>query len=117
MTTQELTALICKALDDKKAEDIIVLNVTDLTVVADNYVICTGRNSTHVKTLAEALEEELGKQEVTPLRTDGMKDGRWTVLDYGSVIVHVFNDETRVLFCLEKLWGKGDNVKRYPDEF
>lgn len=117
MTNQELTMLICKTLDDKKAEDITVLDVAELTVVADNYVICTGRNSTHVKTLAEYVVEELEKQEIKPLRSDGMKDGRWTVVDYGSTILHIFNDETRVLFCLEKLWGKDDNVKKFPQEF
>lgn len=117
MTPQELTNTICSILYDKKAEEITVLNVADLTVIADNFVICTGRNITQVKTLSENLEDKLAEGGLEPLRSEGAKEGRWAILDYGSVIVHIFNDETRILFCLEKLWGKGNNVHRYPDDF
>jgi ribosome-associated protein len=117
MTPQELTSAICNYLNEKKAEEITILDVKDLTVLADNFIICTGRNTTQVKALAETLEDKLAEEGIEPLRTEGAKEGRWAVLDYGSVIVHVFNDETRVLFCLEKLWGNGKNVTQFPHDY
>ena len=93
-----------------------VLNVAHLTVVADYFVICTARSNKQVKALAEYLEEKLGDEGVTVLRTDGVREGKWAVLDYGSVIVHIFNDDTRMFYCLEKLWTDGDNVSFYPVE-
>lgn len=117
MASEKLTTIISNFLFDKKAEEITVLDVGKLTVLADYFIICTGRSTTQVRALAENLEDHLAETGLEPLRTEGAKEGRWAVLDYGGVIVHIFNDETRVLFCLEKLWGKGDNVKRFPDDY
>ena len=113
MEINSLTAKICEFLDTKLAEDITVLDVGGLTIVADRFVIATARNSNHVKTLAEGLEEKLSEEGIEPLRTEGIREGRWAVLDYGAIICHIFNDETRMMYCLEKLWGKDDNVYRY----
>ncbi len=113
METQQLTQKICEILDFKKAEDITVLDVAELTVIAENFVIATGLNVQHVNSLAENLEDELAKIGIEPIRTEGMREGRWAVLDYGSVIVHVFNDETRLLYSLDKLWGRSDNVTKF----
>ncbi len=116
MESLELKDLICKELDDKKAVDITVLNVRNLTVIADYFVICTGRSNKQVKSTAEYLIEKLEKEDgVKCLRHDGVEDGKWAVLDYGSVLVHIFNDDTRVFYCLEKLWTDGNNVEFYRD--
>lgn len=114
MNPEEIKNAICKELDDRKAVDITVLNVAHLTVVADYFVICTARSNKQVKALAEYVEEKMEDEGVKPLRSDGLRDGKWAVLDYGSVIVHIFNDDTRVFYCLEKLWSDGDNVEFYP---
>lgn len=116
METKELTRKICEILDFKKAEDITVMDVAELTVIAENFVVATGLNSQHVNSLAENLEDELAKIGVEPIRTEGMREGRWAVLDYGSVIVHIFNDETRLLYSLDKLWGRADNVTTFCRE-
>lgn len=92
------------------------MDVAELTVIAENFVVATGLNTQHVNSLAENLEDELAKIGVEPIRTEGMREGRWAVLDYGSVIVHIFNDETRLLYSLDKLWGRADNVTKFCRE-
>lgn len=109
----ELKNLICEILDENRAVDITVLKVEHLTVVSDYFVICTGKSNRQVRALAENLEEKLAEREISPLRSDGVRDGKWAVLDYGSVIVHIFNDDTRMFYCLEKLWSDGENIEIY----
>ena len=114
MNPEEIKNAICKELDERKAVDITVLNVAHLTVLADYFVICTARSNKQVKALAEYVEEKMEKNGVPVLRSDGVREGKWAVLDFGSVIVHVFNDDTRMFYCLEKLWTDGENVEFYP---
>lgn len=114
MSPEEIKNAICKELDERKAIDITVLNVAHLTVVADYFVICTARSNKQVKALAEYVSEKMEDEGVHTLRSDGVREGKWAVLDFGSVIVHIFNDDTRVFYCLEKLWTDGDNVEFYP---
>ena len=114
MSPEEIKNAVCKELDERKAVDITVLNVSHLTVVADYFVICTARSNKQVKALAEYVSEKLEDAGVPTLRSDGVREGKWAVLDFGSVIVHVFNDDTRMFYCLEKLGTDGDNVEFYP---
>lgn len=114
MSPEEIKNAICKELDERKAVDITVLNVAHLTVLADYFVICTARSNKQVKALAEYVEEKMEENGVPVLRSDGVREGKWAVLDFGSVIVHVFNDDTRMFYCLEKLWTDGENVEFYP---
>lgn len=114
MTPEEIKDAVCRELDERKAVDITVLDVAHLTVIADYFVICTARSNKQVKALAEHVEEKLEELGAPVLRTDGVTEGKWAVLDFGSVIVHIFNDETRMFYCLEKLWESGDNRKIYP---
>ena len=87
-----------------KAEDIRKIDLRGKTEIADFFVIASGRSTAHVRALTEKLDEELKKDDVTPLREEGVREGRWAVIDYGDVIVHVFSDETRLLYHLEALW-------------
>ena len=114
MSPEEIKNAVCKELDERKAVDITVLNVADLTVIADYFVICTARSNKQVKALAEYVEEKLEEAGVPTLHSDGVREGKWAVLDLGSVIVHIFNDDTRMFYCLEKLWSDGGNVEFYP---
>ena len=113
MESKQFTEEICKFLSSKKAEDILMIDVREKTVLCDYFVIASGRNTTQVKSLCENLEEKFSKEGVEPRRTEGVRDGRWGVVDYGDVIVHIFNDESRLFYHLERLWEEGDNVKRY----
>ena len=103
MPANELAAVIVKALDAKKGENIQLLKTRDLTTLADYFVICTAGSSTHVKTLTDAVEEPV-------LRREGHRSGSWVLLDYGCVIVHVFQDEARKFYDLERLWSDAEVI-------
>lgn len=115
MDSKEFSAKICKVLSDKKGQDIIRIDVRDKSSLADYFIIASGRSTTQTRALAEYVEEEMDKLGVMPTRREGVKDGRWAVVDYGDVIVHIFNDETRLFYHLEKLWGSEENIERFED--
>ncbi len=108
--------LICKLLDEKKAKDITIVNIEGLTIIADKFVICSARSNTQVKALVDIVDEGMSKEGYEPLRVEGKQEGRWAVLDYGDVIVHIFYEETRKLYSLEQLWSDGTNVTHYGTE-
>ena len=109
MDQKEIAILAAKALDAKRAKDITVLKVDEMTVITDYMVIATGRSVPQVKALADNVEEELGKLELDPKRREGYTEGRWCVLDYGDVMVHVFHEQDREYYQLERLWADGTN--------
>ena len=111
MTSLELATVAAKAMDSKKAKDIRVLKVEDLTVLTDYFVIGTGSSATQVKALADEVEYQLGQAGVKPLRREGMDARNWILLDYGTVIVHVFYPETREFYDLEHLWADATPVE------
>ncbi len=113
MTAKEFAEKIANVLVNKKAEDVIAIDVTGKSDIADYFVIASGRSMPHTRALIEHVEEEMDKIGVGPTRREGVKEGRWAVLDYGDVVVHIFNDETRVFYYLEKLWGDGENVIKF----
>ena len=114
MTINEKTQLICKILSDKKADGIVYIAVENKTSLCDYFIIAGGRSKTQVKSLAENLEEKLKKEyDIVPRRTEGIQGGRWAVLDYEDVIVHLFGDEERDFYRLERLWEDGENLTRY----
>lgn len=116
MTSNEKTLAICKYLSEKKAYGIVYIDVESKTSLCDYFVICSGRSSTQVKSLAENLDEKLEKEfSLTPRRREGVREGRWAVLDYEDVIVHIFNDEERDFYHLERLWENGTNLTKYED--
>ena len=116
MTSKEKTNLICKILSDKKASNIVYLDVEKKTSLCDYFIIAGGRSKTQVQALAENLEEKLKKEhDVVPRRVEGVQGGRWVVLDYADVIVHIFGDEERDFYHLERLWEDGANLIRYED--
>ena len=109
MDQRETAIRAAKALDAKRAQDIVVLKVDEMTVITDYMVIATGRSVPQVKALCEHVEEELAKEDVFTRRREGMSEGRWCVLDYGDVMVHVFHEQDREYYQLERLWADGTN--------
>lgn len=110
MTQREILKLAVKALDAKKAEDIRVLGISDLTIIADYFVIVSGLNTTHTKTLADELEFELKKAGVSPKNIQADKGSSWIILDYSDIVIHIFYKETRSFYSLERLWQDGMDV-------
>lgn len=115
MLPKELKDEIVKIFQNKKANDITIVNISEQTTIADYFVLATAKNTAQVKALVDNLEEVLEKKEVFAIRKEGAREARWVVVDYGSIIVHIFNDETRDFYNLEKLWLKGDNIEKIED--
>lgn len=111
--TEKLLKEICEVLSQKKAGDIVTIDVRGKTDIADYFVIASARSSTQVKAYAEYVEEVVEKSGGEVRRREGVNDGRWAIIDCADVIVHIFNDETRLFYHLERLWTDGDNVKKY----
>ena len=103
---------IVEIASDKKGNDIVMLRTAELTTMADFFVICSGRSERQVQALAAAIVDELRDDGVRPLGTEGRESARWVLLDFGSVIVHVFAPEEREYYGLERLWGKAAQVVR-----
>ena len=101
---------VVKALDDKKAVDLCVLKIDEITSLADHFVICSGTSTTHVKTLADECEVATDKIGYKVRSREGMDSGSWILLDYGDLIVHIYNKDIRNYYSLEKLWKDGTEV-------
>jgi len=110
MSQKEMLAKIVKTLDSKKAEEIDVIGITKLTIIADYFVIATGTSTTHTKSLADEVEYQLKEIGITPTRTEGYAGANWIILDYADIVVHIFYKETRQYYSLEKLWADGEKV-------
>ncbi len=113
MDSRTFAENVCKILKDHKAEDVVMIDLGGKTEVADFFVVASGRSMTHTRSLIDKVEEETEKAGTSPVREEGVREGRWAVIDYGDVVVHVFNDESRLFYHLEKLWDDGKNVVRY----
>jgi ribosome-associated protein len=114
------TALLCvRAALERKAYDLVLLDVSKLTSLADYFLICTGRSDTQVQAIAQRIEEVLERAGEKALSIEGFQHGQWVVLDFGDVVVHVFFEPVRQFYDLERLWAKAPRVrlpKPYADQ-
>ncbi len=117
LNSKELAIAICKALADKRGKDIVSLYVREKTDLCDYFIIASGSNAPQIKAMGERVEELVEREYgIVPTRTEGVRDGRWAVIDYADVIVHIFNDETRLFYHLERLWTDGGNLQKFNEE-
>lgn len=107
---KEIARRCVAILDEKKAHDIRLLRVEDQTVLANYFVICTGTSNTQLRALAGELEYKLGLAKQPPLRIEGYDEASWIILDFGCVMVHIFNRTARDFYQLEKLWAESEPV-------
>ena len=110
MTAKEVAAVAVKALDAKMGVDIQLIEIADVSTLADYFLICTASSSTHVKTLCDAVEEAMDGISEPMLSREGHRSGTWVLMDFGCVVVHVFTQETRAFYNLERLWQDGKQV-------
>ena len=110
MTSYESAILLAKALDSKKGIDIKVLRTEELTTLADYFVICSATSSTQIKALSDACEKAMDEVGEPAHHVEGHRDGTWVLLDFSSVVVHVFTDEARKFYDLERLWGDAEQM-------
>ena len=104
-----------KAVLGKKAREPVVLDVSGLTSIADAFIICSGRSNRQVMAIAEHIQVTLKKQGIRPLSVEGSKEGHWTILDYGDVVIHVFFESVREFYDLEGLWIDARRIAIPPD--
>ena len=110
MESREMAKKICDALADKKGEDIKVINISEVTVLADYFIIASGTNRNQVQAMADNVEEILAKEGMEPKQIEGYQSGNWILLDYQDVIVHIFDQENRLLYDLERIWRDGKSI-------
>ncbi|MBT8202594.1 MAG: ribosome silencing factor [Acidimicrobiia bacterium] len=114
--TEALARAAAIALDDKKAQDVVVLDVHELLVITDIFVIASGGSRRQVQALIDAVEDSLRGIDRKPLRREGEEDAQWVLLDYGDVVVHVFDHPTRAYYDLERLWGDAPRLDAGLDQ-
>ena len=110
LSAKEVAYEVTKALDSKKGMDIKLLRIDEVSSLADYFLICTGTSNTHVKTLCDYAEFTMDNLGEKLLGREGHRGNSWELLDYGSVVVHVFTEEAREFYALERLWADGEQV-------
>jgi len=110
LSTEEKTTLISQIVADKKAMDVVVLDMADASSITDYFVICSGGSQRQVQAIADAIGEQLKQAGITSLGVEGYRQGHWILMDYGDVIVHVFSQETREFYDLERLWANAPKI-------
>lgn len=115
MTSKEMTKLAINALEDKKAEDIRIIDISEVSVLADYFIIVSGSNRSQVQALADNVEETLGRAGNPAKQVEGYETANWILLDFGDIIVHVFDNENRLYYDLERIWRDGKQIEK--DDF
>ena len=110
LTAKQVAATAAKALEDKMGLDIRAIEITDVSTLADYFLICTATSNTHVRTLCDAVDEVLDVAGEKLLNREGHRSGTWVLMDYGCVVVHVFTEEARKFYALERLWADAETV-------
>jgi ribosome-associated protein len=111
MTSQNILNLVAKALDDKKAEDIVILNMEGVSSMADQFAICHGNSDKQVQAIAKNVKDVLMENDYDIKRIEGYDEARWVLIDSGDIIVHVFHKDERNYYNLEKLWGDAPKIE------
>lgn len=103
----EMARIACKALDDKKGQDIKVIDIHNVSVIADYFIIASGTNQNQVQAMVDNVEEQLGRAGYEAKQIEGNRSSSWVLMDYGDLIVHVFDEENRLFYDLERIWRDG----------
>ncbi len=110
MDLKQITKIAFDALEDKKGVNIKVIDISNISILADYFIIAGGTNENQVKALADNVEEELAKVEIMPKQIEGYNNANWILMDYQDVIIHIFNEQDRLFFDLERIWSDGQLV-------
>lgn len=106
----EMARLAIEALEDKKAEDIRVIDISQVSVIADYFIIAGGSNPNQIQALGDSVQEKLGRAGFPARQTEGYETANWVLIDFGDVIVHIFDRENRLLYDLERIWSDGKQI-------
>ena len=110
-TSKKMAALVCEALEDKKASNIKVINIENVSALADYFIIASGTNRNQVQAMADNVDETLGRAGYPSKQVEGYASANWILLDFGDVVVHLFDEENRLFYDLERIWRDGKSVE------
>lgn len=106
-TAKEMTKLACTALEDKKAADIKIIDIEKITTLADYFIIASGSNRNQVQAMADNVDETLGRAGYQAKQVEGYQGANWILMDYGDIVIHIFDEENRLFYDLERIWRDG----------
>ena len=109
--SREMAKTACRALSEKKAEDLRVIEISEISPLADYFIIATGSNTNQIQAMVDAVDEALTKEEHQVKQIEGNRNSSWVLMDYGDIIVHVFSQEDRLFYNLEKIWTDGKRIE------
>lgn len=112
MTTKETALLAVNALEDKKAEDIRIIDISEISTIADYFIIAGGSNKNQIQAMADNVSEVLGRAGVTARQTEGYHSANWVLMDFQDIIVHIFDRENRLFYDLERIWRDGEAIEK-----
>lgn len=107
MESKEMVKIAINALEEKKAENIRVIDISKVSVLADYFIIAEGKNRNQIQALTDSVEKDLGKAGAAPKQIEGYENANWVLMDYADIIVHIFDNENRLFYDLERIWRDG----------
>ena len=110
MNSKEMAKIAYNALDDKKGVDITIIDISEISVLADYFIIAGGNNENQVRAMADSVDEELAKVQVNSNHIEGYQSANWVLMDYSDIVVHIFNQDERLFYDLERIWRDGKVV-------
>jgi len=110
ITNKEALKIAIAALEEKKGENIKVIDISNVSVMADYFVIASGKNTNQIRAMADEVEEKLSKEKVEPKQIEGANSSGWILMDYRDFIIHIFNEEQRLYYDIERIWSDGKNI-------
>lgn len=111
MTAKEIARMAYNCIDEKKGIDIRIIDISKISVIADYFIIAGGSNARQIQSIADHVEETLGKNGVSPKSIEGYQNSNWILMDYQDVIIHIFNQEERLFYDLERIWMDGQTLE------
>lgn len=112
MQSKDMARIAISGLEDKKAQDIKIIDISEVSVMADYFIIASGSNRNQVQALADNVEEKLHKENINPRQIEGYQTANWILMDFNDIIVHIFNEEDRLFYNLEKIWMDGKIIDK-----
>ena len=110
MTAKEMARIAVEALEDKKANDVRIIDIEKISTIADYFIIAGGTNRNQVQAMSDEIEERLGKTGTAPKHIEGYAGANWILMDYGDIVIHIFDEENRVFYDLERIWRDGESI-------
>lgn len=111
-TSKEIALAAIEAMEDKKGEDIKIIDISQVSILADYFIIASGNNRNQVQALCDNVEEKLGRMGILKKQTEGYDNGNWILIDYGDIVIHVFDKENRLFYDLERIWRDGKFIEK-----